>query len=253
MESEVKSFNKNQKLSRVLSAISMCLTPILALYDYCMCNCDSDFYSISFVIPIYKIISNLVLIIILSKKKIKYECQELQINMNYDILNDNIYKLKNLNKLMAIITLPLSAVCLLVLIYYHRKMKNKSPVEPDSTAIVPITPVQPGMQPGMQPRMQPGIQHIVQNGMQPGIQPTMQNGMQPGIQPIMQNGMKLIMLPGMEPGILPGIHNEMQKTIQPGMQPGMISSTIPESKTKIKRHKNFNKKLKTIDSNSEMV
>lgn len=57
LESEVKSFNKIQKLSKAPSATSMCLSPILAIYDFCVCNCEFNFYSISFVIPIYELIT----------------------------------------------------------------------------------------------------------------------------------------------------------------------------------------------------
>ena len=41
--------------------------------------------------------------------------------------------------------------------------------------------------------------------------------------------------------------------MQPGMQYAMSPAIIPESNTKIKRHKKYNKKLKTTDSNSGMV
>ena len=223
LKSEIKDFNIIQKVAKALSSISMCLYVCLAIYDFCLWCYNINFYKISFVVPIYGIISNVILMILVRKEEIiDYKCEALSSDMK-KILNDELSN-NGTSKLMSIISLPFNAVCFFVLLYYYCK-ERKSTVETTSATVVPITPIQPGMQPGIQPILQPGIQPISQFG----IQPITQSGIQPVMQPI-----------------IPSI-------IQPGMQPVMPSVIIPEIKSKIKRHKKYNKKLKTADSSSGMM
>ena len=224
LKSEIKNYNIIQKVAKAFSSISMCLYVCLAIYDFCLWCYNTNFYKISFIVPIYGIISNVILMILVRKEEIiDYKCETHSFEME-KILKDELSN-NGTSKLMCIISLPFNAVCFFVLLYYYCKDRRKSTVETTSATVIPITPIQPGMQPGIQPVMQPGIQPV----MQPGIQPITQSGIQPVMQPIM-----------------PSI-------IQPGMQPVMPSVIIPETKSKIKRHKKYNKKLKTADSSSGMM
>jgi hypothetical protein len=76
-EKDKKYFDSAYKVSRILSLIGIGF--IIALFIYilttCQCCCSLNFHGIAMVAPIYGIAANIVIVGIINKPKIEYECQ----------------------------------------------------------------------------------------------------------------------------------------------------------------------------------
>ena len=91
LNNEKTYYDSAQKTVKVLDGISIALNAILFFYMFWMFCSEVQFYSISFIIPIYGIICNIFVIRIINKKRIKYNCELAGFNEEIDELVNKQY------------------------------------------------------------------------------------------------------------------------------------------------------------------
>ena len=89
---------------RGLGAISVVLSAAMFVYMFALC-CNVKFYSISFVVSVYGILFNIIVLILITKKRIKYTCHIDEFNEEMDNLIEEQYYI---NLVVNIIMLCLS-------------------------------------------------------------------------------------------------------------------------------------------------
>lgn len=89
---------------RGLGAISVALSAAMFVYMFALC-CNVKFYSVSFVVSFYGILFNIIVLILITKKRIKYTCHIDEFNEEMDNLIEEQYYI---NLVVNIIMLCLS-------------------------------------------------------------------------------------------------------------------------------------------------
>ena len=74
LEDEQKYFDTIQIVVKVLSSISVVLAVILFIYGMSICCYEIKFYSLSFIAPVYGIVSGVISMVLMIKERIKCEC-----------------------------------------------------------------------------------------------------------------------------------------------------------------------------------
>ena len=111
-----------------------------------MCCRDVKFNSISFIVPIYGIICNIVILGIINKEKIKYKCQLQGFNEEIDELVDEQYNNNSTIIIMSSFSIAFYIVVLILLLclkYMRTKSVDLYPattVMPPSSIPLPVYP-----------------------------------------------------------------------------------------------------------------
>ena len=77
-------------LIRVLGAISVVLCVSMFIYMFALC-CNVQFYSISFIVSVYGILFNIIVLVLITKERIKYKCHTVEFNEELDNLIEEQY------------------------------------------------------------------------------------------------------------------------------------------------------------------
>ena len=108
-----------------------------------MCCRDVKFNSISFIVPIYGIICNIVILGIINKEKIRYKCQLEGFNEEIDELVDEQYNNNNSTIIiMSSFSIALYIVVLILLLCL-KFMRSKSVNLYPTTVVIPPSSIQP--------------------------------------------------------------------------------------------------------------
>lgn len=111
LEDEEKYYDSIVKAIRALGTISLILNALIFFYCCYMCCRDVKFYMVAFIVPIYGIVCNSVILGILNKEKIRFKCQLEGFNDSIDEKLDERYENSNL------IATVMSAISLALYIY----------------------------------------------------------------------------------------------------------------------------------------
>ena len=136
-EKDKKYFEPAYKASRILSLIGLFL--ILALFIFILttssCCCALNFHGIAMASPIYGLVANIVIVGIMNKERIKYECQVEGFNKKLDDAIIDAYGNITLNVVLSVLNIVFYSLALLFTVCLTF-MRNKGMVN----AVPIITP-----------------------------------------------------------------------------------------------------------------
>jgi hypothetical protein len=90
---------------RGLGAISIVLIVSMFIYMFALC-CNVKFYSISFVVSVYGILFNIIVLVLIAKKRIKYTCHIDEFNEELDnLVKEQYYVNLGVNIIMCCLSL----------------------------------------------------------------------------------------------------------------------------------------------------
>ena len=142
LKNEKIYYDFSQKTVKVIGGISIALNAILFLYMFWMFCSEVQFYSISFIIPIYGIICNIVVLGIINKKKIKYNCELAGFNEEIDELVDEQYD-NNSSTTIVMSSISLAFYILSLISELCLKFMRARNIGLHATSVVPPVSVQP--------------------------------------------------------------------------------------------------------------
>ena len=124
---------------RVLDSVSLLIIGGLCIYTLAMCCSEIKFNSLTFIVPIYEILSNIVAIAVINRDEIKCECEIKEFDEKINNLLSSQY-IDNSVTLSVIsgFAIVFDIFLLILLLCLKCRGEKKKPEEP-STVIIPIS------------------------------------------------------------------------------------------------------------------
>ena len=144
LEDEQKYFDTIQIVVKVLSSISAVLALCLLMYGMSICCCATKFYSLSFITPVYGIISGAILLVLLIKERIKCKCNINVFDNNVNTKIDNEYEDNYfLLGIFSGVSAGLYILNLIFLLCLYCRQKKLNTIPNSTTVVAPVAPIQP--------------------------------------------------------------------------------------------------------------
>ena len=139
-----KYFDTIQIVVKVLSSISAVLALCLLMYGMSICCCETKFYSLSFITPVYGIISGAILLVLLIKERIKCKCNINVFDNNVNTKIDNEYEDNYfLLGIFSGVSAGLYILNLIFLLCLYCRQKKLNTIPNSTTVVAPVAPIQP--------------------------------------------------------------------------------------------------------------
>ena len=143
LKDEHKFYDSAVKVVRALGIISIVFNVVMFIYITVTCCNDIQFSSFSFIIPIYGIICNAIILGVVNKSRIRYKCQLEGFNENIDELIDEQYDNNAINTtIMSALSLAFYALVLIMLLCLKFMRSRNIGVYSTSNVPLPVVPVQ---------------------------------------------------------------------------------------------------------------
>ena len=143
LKDEEKFYDSAVSAVRALGSISIILNFVLFIFITVMCCRDIQFSSFSFIVPIYGIICNVIVLGIINKSRVRYKCQLEGFNEEIDELLDEQYDNNKTNTtIMSALSLAFYALDLILLLCLKFMRSRNIGVYGTTTVPVPVVPVQ---------------------------------------------------------------------------------------------------------------
>ena len=143
LKDEEKFYDSAISAVRALGAISIIFNCAMFIYISVMCCQDIQFSSFSFIVPVYGIICNVIVLGIVNKSRIRYKCQLEGFNEEIDELLDEQYdNNKTTTTIMSAFSLAFYALDLILLLCLKFMRPRNIGAYGTTTVPVPVVPVQ---------------------------------------------------------------------------------------------------------------